>query len=444
MPGDQAATLRDGPPLPRRRHDRHRLAVPARHRPGPRPHRLRDVPGQPERGDAQPRSRSPTTRRRSTSLLLTHAHLDHCGLIPHLVNEGYRGRIIATKGTCELAELVLLDSGQAPGGVREARGALGEAPPRPRRRGRREGAGRLPGGARPRRRARSRRRRSTSASTTRRPRRRRRRGRAAPRQASEARRRSRPTPRPSRRPPSPRRCPRRSRTTDAGRRPDRRPRGRPPGPAADVDDRPRRSRSTRPRDAERAVHAVRRDRLRRGARGRAGRPRDVPRRRPHPRARRSSASGSRPATGDKGGPGARDDDRLLRRPRPAGHADHPRPDGPDRPPTTSSSSRRTAAASTSPRTRRSGSSPRRSGWSSDAGGVLLVPSFAIGRTQEIVYALDRLLEAGQDPGAAALPRLADGLEGVRHLPPPRRVLRRGDAARCSSAATRRSTTRTRP
>jgi len=45
-------------------------------------------------------------------LLLTHAHLDHCGLIPHLVNEGYRGRILATRGTCELAELVLLDSGK--------------------------------------------------------------------------------------------------------------------------------------------------------------------------------------------------------------------------------------------------------------------------------------------------------------------------------------------
>ena len=45
-------------------------------------------------------------------MLLTHAHLDHCGLIPHVVNEGYRGRIIATKGTCELAGLVLLDSGK--------------------------------------------------------------------------------------------------------------------------------------------------------------------------------------------------------------------------------------------------------------------------------------------------------------------------------------------
>ncbi len=33
----------------------------------------------------------------------------------------------------------------------------------------------------------------------------------------------------------------------------------------------------------------------------------------------------------------------------------------------------------------------------DAGGVLLVPSFAIGRTQEIVFALDRLLEQGAIP-----------------------------------------------
>jgi Cft2 family RNA processing exonuclease len=45
-------------------------------------------------------------------MLLTHAHLDHCGLIPHVVKEGYAGRIIATRGTCELAALVLLDSGK--------------------------------------------------------------------------------------------------------------------------------------------------------------------------------------------------------------------------------------------------------------------------------------------------------------------------------------------
>jgi metallo-beta-lactamase family protein len=46
------------------------------------------------------------------AILLTHAHLDHCGLIPHVVAEGYRGPIHATHGTVELAELVLLDSGK--------------------------------------------------------------------------------------------------------------------------------------------------------------------------------------------------------------------------------------------------------------------------------------------------------------------------------------------
>ncbi|HEV8656457.1 MAG TPA: MBL fold metallo-hydrolase [Candidatus Limnocylindria bacterium] len=44
------------------------------------------------------------------ALLLTHAHLDHCGLIPHVVARGMRAPIFATAGTVELAGLVLLDS----------------------------------------------------------------------------------------------------------------------------------------------------------------------------------------------------------------------------------------------------------------------------------------------------------------------------------------------
>ncbi len=44
------------------------------------------------------------------ALLLTHAHLDHCGRIPLLVRRGFRGRIIATAPTHELARLVLVDS----------------------------------------------------------------------------------------------------------------------------------------------------------------------------------------------------------------------------------------------------------------------------------------------------------------------------------------------
>jgi Cft2 family RNA processing exonuclease len=46
------------------------------------------------------------------AIVLTHAHLDHCGLIPHIVAEGFNGPIYATRGTIELASLVLLDSGK--------------------------------------------------------------------------------------------------------------------------------------------------------------------------------------------------------------------------------------------------------------------------------------------------------------------------------------------
>ena len=43
-------------------------------------------------------------------VLLTHAHLDHCGLIPKLVKEGFKGRIYCTPATTEIAKIVLLDS----------------------------------------------------------------------------------------------------------------------------------------------------------------------------------------------------------------------------------------------------------------------------------------------------------------------------------------------
>ena len=62
----------------------------------------------------------------------------------------------------------------------------------------------------------------------------------------------------------------------------------------------------------------------------------------------------------------------------------------------------------------------------DAKGVLLVPSFAIGQDPGGRLAARSPDRARRDPAPAAVPRLADGLEGVRRLPPPPRLLRRGD------------------
>jgi len=44
------------------------------------------------------------------AIVLTHAHLDHCGYVPKLVQQGFRGKIFTTEYTAKLAEVILLDS----------------------------------------------------------------------------------------------------------------------------------------------------------------------------------------------------------------------------------------------------------------------------------------------------------------------------------------------
>jgi metallo-beta-lactamase family protein len=44
------------------------------------------------------------------AVLLTHAHLDHCGLLPKLVRDGFRGNIYCTEATAEITQIILIDS----------------------------------------------------------------------------------------------------------------------------------------------------------------------------------------------------------------------------------------------------------------------------------------------------------------------------------------------
>lgn len=44
------------------------------------------------------------------AVLLTHAHLDHCGLLPRLVKSGFDGPVYCTSATADIAKIIMLDS----------------------------------------------------------------------------------------------------------------------------------------------------------------------------------------------------------------------------------------------------------------------------------------------------------------------------------------------
>jgi len=52
----------------------------------------------------------PFNEKSINAVILSHAHLDHCGSLPILVKNGFSGKIYCTKATAQIAKFILLDS----------------------------------------------------------------------------------------------------------------------------------------------------------------------------------------------------------------------------------------------------------------------------------------------------------------------------------------------
>ena len=318
------------------------------------------------------------------AVLLTHAHLDHCGLLPLLGREGYTGPIHATAGTVELATVVLLDSGHLHEEFAKRDARWEKRHPELVAADDRKHSRCLPGCAGPGRGWRGRRHRRVDRARRARPDD----DRTGPRNPAPPTH-GRAIPRPS--------CA--------------------PSPRTWISISMRRC--TRSRTLKRSSPSSQPIEYGEESRSRAGRACHVPGCRPHPGVR------DHPGPGRGTGRRARARDRLFRRCGPARHADPARSDRHDR-----GRLRPGGIHVRRPRARagrRSDPDHGRDG--PDGGGGGRGAARAVVRHRADTgggLGAGPAHHARRDPAAAALPRLTDGVQGVRHLPPPPGLLRRGD------------------